>query len=102
MGNIFNKPKKPKASDQNISTNTEEQSPIASAICDSEINKIVDMFMLDRDINQQFIPDVIERKIYFKAIKILLHLIKQSVSTAQIEFMGHTISLSIHPTQANE
>jgi hypothetical protein len=71
-----------------------------STVGHAEIKQMVDTFMADENINQRFIPDVIERHLYMRILSLLLHTVKHVVDSTKMEFMGHTLSISMQPTAA--
>lgn len=68
---------------------------VPSGVSEDAIRKIVDTFMKNSKINQRFIPDAIERQIYQNVIVLLMAVLEESLKTAQIQFMGHALTVHI-------
>ena len=55
------------------------------------VKKILD----NKDINIGLLPDSIESKLYENIIRLLLSLIKETLDTTKIEFLGHGLQLQL-------
>ena len=51
-------------------------------------------------INNPAIPDWIERKIYKNVLKLSIGLISDTFNNTEIEFLGHSITVSIKPKKS--
>lgn len=69
-------------------------SPIDN-VSDDQINRLVEEFMQNDKINNDIIPDFIEKKIYFNCIKLVLCTLEQTLKSTSIEFLGHTLKISL-------
>ena len=66
------------------------------------IRKLVDGILKDKDINNQFIPDVLERKIYENVLEVVMSQIKLTLESTKIEFMNHEINFVVKPIAIEE
>ncbi len=69
----------------------------ANDLMDKNINAIVDKFLKNKMVNNQYIPDFIERRMYANMIKLMIGLLKETAETSSINVLGHTISFKIDP-----
>jgi hypothetical protein len=61
------------------------------------IDAFVEKLLADPAINIAYLPDAIERQIYRNVFTILMGILKESCNATQIQLLGHTLSLAIHP-----
>lgn len=66
-------------------------------ISDQRVNEIVEQFLSDDKINISLLPDVVERQIYRNVISLAMELLKATLETTKIDFMGHEVSFVIKP-----
>ena len=64
-------------------------------IDDEKIKKLVKKILDNKDINIGLLPDSIESKLYENIIRLLLSLIKETLDTTKIEFLGHGLQLQL-------
>ena len=64
-------------------------------IDDEKIKKLVKKILDNKDINIGLLPDSIESKLYENIIRLLLSLIKETLDTTKIEFLGHCLQLQL-------
>jgi len=67
-------------------------------ISEQKINEIVEEFLSDDKINITLLPDIVEKQIYRNVISLALELLRKTLETAKIEFMGHNITFNVHPS----
>lgn len=65
--------------------------------CQDTIERMVETFLKNKDINHRFIPDAIERNMYYNMIRIILAVVDETLETTRIEFLGHEIRLRLEP-----
>jgi hypothetical protein len=63
-------------------------------IDDKTIKDIVRRILENPDINCNLLPDAIEGKLYENIIRIILGLLKETLDTTRIDFLGHHIEIS--------
>lgn len=61
------------------------------------IERMVDRYLANKQINSKFIPDAIERKMYKNMLRILIGLLKDTFNNAHVDLLGHRVSFSMHP-----
>lgn len=91
MGNIFTKKTK-----INLQSESELESEQLSEE-DLVINMIVDRYLKDEHINNKFIPDVVEKRIYRNILRLITGLAKDTLGHANIQILGHQINFNITP-----
>ena len=64
-------------------------------IDDKKIKELVKKLLDNKDINIGLLPDSIESKLYENIIRLLLSLIKETLDTTKIEFLGHGLQLQL-------
>ena len=70
-------------------------------LMDKNINAIVDKFLQNKLINNRYIPDFIEHRIYTNVIKLIIGLLKETAETSSLNVLGHTVSFKIEPMSAS-
>jgi hypothetical protein len=71
-----------------------------AAVSDAEtdaINALVDQFLADELINNRFIPDAVERRMYCNVIKMIIGILKVSIDHASLEAFGHRFVMNMTP-----
>lgn len=61
------------------------------------INRLVDQFLANELVNNKFIPDAVERKMYCNVVRMIVGLLKVSVDHASLEVLGHRFVISMTP-----
>lgn len=76
-----------------------ELSPKPTPLTEEEqaINVVVQRYLQNELINNPFIPDVIERRIYVNVMKLIIGVLKDTVEHANIDILGHRIHFSMSP-----
>jgi hypothetical protein len=97
MGNIFNRPVKSKGKNSKI---VSRENVIRVPNQDDIVDDIIERYMKNELINNPAIPDWIERKIYKNVLKLGIGLISDTLNNTEIEFLGHSITVSIKPKQS--
>jgi hypothetical protein len=64
------------------------------------INRLVDQFLANELVNNKFIPDAVERKMYCNVVRMIVGLLKVSVDHASLEVLGHRFVISMTPVVA--
>ena len=64
-------------------------------IDDKKIKELVKKLLDNKDINIGLLPDTIESKLYENIIRLLLSLIKETLDTTKIEFLGHGLQIQL-------
>lgn len=69
-----------------------------SDLSDKQIQLFVDNELAtDPALNLPLLPAFIERKLYFKVFKMALALVKRTVGSSKLVFMGHDVTVAITP-----
>lgn len=76
--------------DSSFSTNAE-------LLSEEQIKKFVEDLLTDENVNIEYLPDWVERKLYINIFNILLGLLKKTVKSTSIKFIGHQIYLDMKP-----
>lgn len=63
------------------------------------IDAIIDRLMADDNVNQRFIPDIIERKLYKNMMSIIIGLAQETIQNSSIDVLGHRLSFTLTPLQ---
>lgn len=61
------------------------------------LEKFIENAILKTDNNLQYIPDVLEKKIYLTVCKTIMKSLEIMCNTTNIELMGHKITFNINP-----
>jgi len=67
-------------------------------LSEDQIRLFVDELLKDQDVNISVLPDWAERQIYINVFNILLGLVKKTVETSSIKFIGHEVGLNMRPS----
>lgn len=62
-----------------------------------QIDQFVEGLLNDENVNIKYLPDYVERQLYRNMFTILLEVIKHTTNTAEIKFLGHTMTFVITP-----
>ena len=65
----------------------------------SQIENIVDNMLADSNINIQYLPDTVERKLYINIFKIMINVINNTHQKSNIELLGEDLSIKINDIQ---
>jgi hypothetical protein len=71
--------------------------PTAADLSDAAVRRVVDAFLRNPDVNQTYLPDAIERRLYYNMIKLFLGVLSESLKHARVELLGHQIVLHMDP-----
>lgn len=66
------------------------------------INEFVEKILADTDMNIAYIPDFVERQIYRNVFCLLLDLLEKTIDTTSLNFIGHTLTLKLQPTEQKQ
>lgn len=69
----------------------------ADNVEDDAVKAIVDKFLKNDLINNPYIPDFIERRLYANVVKLVLGMLKETVEASNIDILGHRISFTFSP-----
>lgn len=109
MGNVLNPNKKMKAREletkiqelelENKRLKDEVESisrdkPVGSQLSKERLKEFVEKLIKDEDINIDYLPDFVERKIYTNVFNILINLLDETTKTTGIDFLGHRIEFN--------
>lgn len=64
-------------------------------LSEDQIKIFVDELLKDQDVNISVLPDWAERRIYQNVFTILIGLLKKTVETSSLEFMGHKVGFEM-------
>lgn len=74
---------------------------VKKKISDEAIDVFVKTLLTDPEINVHGLPDVVERVLYRKVLKIILGTLGHVADNAEIEFIGHKITIGIEPINSS-
>lgn len=63
------------------------------------IEQYIDELLADDEINQAFVPDVMERAMYRNVLRLSVRLLERLLRESRVEFLGHTIKFTIEPNE---
>jgi hypothetical protein len=66
------------------------------------INVIVERYIHNEKINNRFIPDVVERRIYRNTLKLIIGIMKDTVENASVDVLGHRVTFTMTPLHAQQ
>ena len=69
---------------------------------DRAIDAVVDKFLLNEFVNNKYIPDVIERRMYRNVIKMSIGAMKTTFDNVSVEILGHKLTINIEPMIASQ
>lgn len=61
------------------------------------IDQIVDRYIRDELINQRYIPDGLEKRIYKASLRLVFGVVKDTLENSHVEVLGHRIGFTITP-----
>ena len=64
------------------------------------ITDIVDDLLKDKNININYFPDWVEKKLYYNVLTILINVLEHVIDTSKIDFLGHQITFDLSPIPA--
>lgn len=79
-----------------------EQSSGSEIDVEEVIERILDDFMANEQINNPAIPDFIERMIYRNVLKLVIGVAEEMVGSTTLEFLGHRVTASMSPVSRRE
>lgn len=68
-----------------------EDKPVGSRLSKERLKDFVEKMIKDEDVNIDYLPDFVERKIYTNVFNLLINLLDETASTAGIDVLGHRI-----------
>jgi hypothetical protein len=68
-----------------------------SHISEEKLDEFIDEILKDQNINIDYFPDVVERKIYRNVLILMFSLLNKSIDTASVQFIGHEIKFVMSP-----
>jgi hypothetical protein len=68
-----------------------------SHISVEKLDEFVDEILRDQNININYFPDAVERKLYRNVLILVFSLLNKSIDTASIQFIGHEIKFTMSP-----
>lgn len=66
-----------------------------SKLSKERLNEIVENMIQDENVNIDYLPDWVERKIYRNVFTILINLLDESLETTKVKLLGHQINFNI-------
>lgn len=66
-------------------------------ISEDKIEEYVLKLLTNKDINNHYIPDIAERKIYKDTIILIMNILNETLETSSVKILGHKIKFSIEP-----
>lgn len=71
--------------------------PTDDASENDAVNAIVEKFLKNDLVNNPYIPDFIERRLYANVVKLVLGMLKETVEASNVDILGHRISFTFSP-----
>ena len=68
-----------------------------SRISEEKIDEFVNEILKDQNININYFPDAVERKLYRNVLILVFSLLNKTVDSASIKVIGHEIKITINP-----
>ena len=68
-----------------------DSKPVNSQLSKERLNQIVEKLIKDEDVNIDYLPDFVERKIYTNVFNLLINLLDETLNTTGIDLLGHRI-----------
>jgi len=69
--------------------------PVGSTLSKKRLKHFVETLIKDEDINIDYLPDFVERKIYENVFNLLINLLDETVGTTGIDVLGHRMEFNI-------
>lgn len=91
---------KDKIIETNTNTNPDQKLKL-SDISKPHIDVFVEKLLNDKNVNIKYLPAFVERQIYRNVINILLGLLDNLLSTANVQFIGHEIDFNLKSVPDN-
>ncbi len=66
-------------------------------ISEEKIDEFVNEILRDQNININYFPDAVERKLYRNVLILVFSLLNKTVDTASIQLIGHEIKFTMSP-----
>lgn len=63
------------------------------------INAIVNRIMANDNINQRYIPDAVERRMYRNVVKVVIGMAQELTENSSIQVLGHRLSFTLVPIE---
>ncbi len=83
--------------ESNNKLNEIEEKDSNSHISVEKLDEFVDEILRDQNININYFPDAVERKLYRNVLILVFSLLNKSIDTASIQFIGHEIKFTMSP-----
>jgi hypothetical protein len=64
---------------------------VGSTLSKERLKQFVEKIIKDEDVNIDYLPDFVERKIYSNIFNLLINLLDETARTAGIDVLGHRI-----------
>lgn len=64
---------------------------------DAAIHVFIDTVMADTQVNCSWIPDTLERNMYYRILKFTMNALKRVISSVSFRFLNHEIVFDIRP-----
>lgn len=93
-----NDPHMPSSPSVTVKSISVESDKSEQAMSDEHIRLIVNR-IIESEANVSYLPDIVERQLYFNMMKVVLQVVNDLVDTSSINLMGHKVTLDIHPTE---
>lgn len=61
------------------------------------IERYIDELLADEAVNQQLIPDMMERAMYRNVLRLSVRLLERIVNETEVQVLGHRIRMTLEP-----
>lgn len=69
------------------------------ALSKVKIEEFVNKCLQDKMINSELLPDWLERKLYVNILTLVIGLMKETLETSSVNFIGHQLVFDIKPIE---
>lgn len=70
---------------------------MTKALSEEQIRRFVEQLLADENVNIGYLPDWVERQLYINFFNLLIGLLRKTVSSTSIRFIGHEVSMVMVP-----
>ena len=71
----------------------------ANDIDETVLEEVADRLLANPAINQAYLPDIVERRLYINCLKLVFRLLDTIVDTFQVTICGHDLKLHLEPSK---
>ncbi len=79
--------------------NKKKKSTNFNHISEDKIDEFIDSVLKDKNINIDYLPDTVEKKIYKNVLLLIFNMMDKTFDHTSFKFIGHEIKLTIVPSE---